>query len=389
MPSLGADMEAGTLLEWRIEPGDRVERGDIVALIDTDKAEIEIEIWQDGIVDRLDVSPGQTVPVGATLATLREEGESAAAAAAPAPVRPPASEPRRTAALAEAVAPRVRASPFARRRARDLGVALAAVKGTRADGAVTSADVEAAAGMTGEPRGGTEQPTPRAPGLTADRLAAMRRGIATAMARSKREIPHYYLETEIDLSRVLAWLEAENRRRSVSERLLHSILLLKAVARALATVPELNGYWLDGGFRPADGIHVGVGIAVRGGGLLAPAIVHVDRKDLDELMRDLRDLVGRARRAMLRSSEMTEATITVTSLGERGVEKVFGIIYPPQVALVGFGTITEKPWAEGGRIEARPVISATLSGDHRASDGHRGARFLAVIARLLQEPEVL
>jgi pyruvate dehydrogenase E2 component (dihydrolipoamide acetyltransferase) len=217
----------------------------------------------------------------------------------------------------------------------------------------------------------------------------MRRGIAAAMARSKREIPHYYLETGVDMSRALAWLEAENRRRPVPERLLHSVLLLKAVVLALEETPELNGHWVDDAFRPADGVHVGVAIAVRGGGLLAPAIVDADRKDLDQLMRDLRDLVGRARRAMLRSSELTRASITVTSLGELGVERVFGIIYPPQVALVGFGRVTEKPWAEAGRIVARPVIAASLSGDHRASDGHRGARFLAAVARLLQAPEDL
>ena len=217
----------------------------------------------------------------------------------------------------------------------------------------------------------------------------MRRAIAAAMARSKREIPHYYLGTQIDMSRAMAWLQAENLKRSVNERLLYSVLLLKAVALALREFPELNGFWVDGAFKPGEGIHVGVAISLRLGGLVAPAIHDLDQKSLSEIMVSLRDLVKRVRAGVLRSSEIADATITVTSLGEQGVETVFGVIYPPQVALVGFGKIVERPWAEGGMVGARPVIMASLSGDHRASDGHRGGLFLAALDRLLQEPEKL
>jgi pyruvate dehydrogenase E2 component (dihydrolipoamide acetyltransferase) len=217
----------------------------------------------------------------------------------------------------------------------------------------------------------------------------MRRAIAAAMARSKREIPHYYLATDIPLARASRWLAARNEQRSITERVLMAVPLLKAVALALKRYPELNGFFRDGAFVPGPGIHLGVAISLRQGGLIAPAIRDVDRKGLDELMRALSDLVGRARALTLRSSEMSDATITVTNLGDQGVDVVHGVIYPPQVALVGFGKIAERPWVEDGKVVVAPVVTASLSADHRASDGHRGALFLIELARLLQDPEKL
>jgi pyruvate dehydrogenase E2 component (dihydrolipoamide acetyltransferase) len=173
----------------------------------------------------------------------------------------------------------------------------------------------------------------------------------------------------------------------VVERLLLAPLLLKAVARGIAAAPDLNGHWVDGAFRPGEGVHLGVVISLRGGGLLAPTLRDVDRKSVDELMRELREVTGRARRGTLRGADVTEATLTVTNLGEGGVETVFGVIHPPQVALAGFCRVTERAWAEGGLVGARPVVTATLSADHRASDGQRGARFLAAVARALRDPE--
>jgi pyruvate dehydrogenase E2 component (dihydrolipoamide acetyltransferase) len=217
----------------------------------------------------------------------------------------------------------------------------------------------------------------------------MRKAIAAAMSRSKREIPHYYLGSHIELSTALAWLQAENLKRPIAERMLYSVLLLKAVAVAVREFPEMNGFWVDDAFKPSDAVHVGVAIALRQGGLIAPAIHDVDKKSLDEIMANLRDLVKRVRAGVLRSSEIADATITVTSLGEQGVETVFGVIYPPQVALVGFGKISERPWAANGMIGVKPVIMTSLAADHRASDGHRGGLFLSAIDRLLQTPEKL
>jgi pyruvate dehydrogenase E2 component (dihydrolipoamide acetyltransferase) len=219
-----------------------------------------------------------------------------------------------------------------------------------------------------------------------DFQTGMRRAIAAAMARSNREIPHYYLQTDIDMSHALRWLEAENQKRSIKDRVLPVVLLIKGMAKALTQVPELNGFWLDDRLQTQEGIHIGFAIALRQGGLITPAIHHADLKDMDELMAAMRDLIMRTRSGRLRSSEMTDSTITLTSLGDMGVGTVYGVIYPPQVALVGFGKISDQPWVENGMIGIRPVVTATLAGDHRASDGRTGGQFLDVLTRLLAEP---
>jgi pyruvate dehydrogenase E2 component (dihydrolipoamide acetyltransferase) len=217
----------------------------------------------------------------------------------------------------------------------------------------------------------------------------MRRAIAAAMSRSKRETPHFYLAQTIDMSNAIAWLAQENQRRPVTERLLHGVLLVKAVALALREVPELNAVWQGDEVARREDINVGVAIALRGGGLVAPAIHATDQLSLDELMHAFRDLVSRARSWSLRSSEMSDPTITVTSLGERGVESVFGVIFPPQVAIVGFGNMVERPWISEGQVLPCPVVNASLSADHRVTDGHRASAFLAAVDRLLQEPDEL
>ena len=478
MPTLGADMEAGKLVEWLVKPGDLVKRGQVIAIVETDKGAVEVECWDDGVVDALVVQPVTEVPVGTVLATLQEIGAPVASGVASGVVEPVARGAESSAGASRAdipeaaglaaagratgeatkpadtaVAPiasdgaatsapptgRLRATPAARRRAQELGIDLAAVTASGADGAIALEDVErAAAGAaksatgnaaptsasTGavdapktapgaDPRAstvttsapamaattsdhsavstGTRPPPPEAARTTspADRQAAMRDAIASAMAKSKREIPHYYLGQWIDLSRATAWLAARNAERPVTERVLFAAVLLTAIARTLREVPELNGFWVDGGFRPAAAIHLGVGIALRGGGLVAPAIHDAGERSVDDMMRALSDLVQRARGGSLRSSELTDATVTVTNLGDQGVETVYGVIYPPQVALVGLGKVVQRPWAEDGAVSVRPLIHATLSGDHRASVGHRGALFLAALDRILQSPEDL
>jgi len=387
MPTLGADMSAGTLTSWKKQPGDAVKRGDIVAVVETDKADIEIEVFTSGVLEKLLVEPGTTVPVGTPLALIREEGEAptppaaapapSAAPATPAPAAPPPPAP------AAAAAEHLLVSPSARHLAEELGVDLRAVTGTGPGGRIQRKDVEEAAAARGA------APAPAAPAAGEDRQARMRRAIAAAMSRSNREIPHFYVSTTVDLSRSLAWLAAENEKRPVAGRLLYGVLLLKAVALAAGEVPELNGFWEGDAPRPSEAVHVGVAVSLRGGGLVAPALHDTDRKSLDELMAEFRDLVQRARAGTLRSSELADPTITVTSLGEQGVEGVFGLIFPPQVALVGFGKVVERPWAEGGGVFVRPVIQASLAADHRVVDGHRAGLFLAAVDRRLQEPSTL
>lgn len=437
MPSLGADMESGTLVEWLVRPGDTVHKGDIVAVVDTSKANVEIECFDDGVIEQLIVTPGTTVPVGTVLATIQagpaapepaaprppEPAVLAAGAGEPAPPeRPPVPEPaaatspvtsplvRRLAAqrkvdlaglrgtgpggrvthadveAASRPPGRVRSSPLARRLAAELGVDLRSVAGGGPGGAVRARDIRRAA-----PPPVTRATTPTAaPSAQAiDRSAAMRAQIAVSMARSKREIPHYYLSETIDLDAALRWLHGRNRELPVPARIVPAALLLKASALALRAVPDLNGHFSDGAFRRSDAVHLGVAISLRGGGLVAPAIHDADRLGLDDLMAALKDLVTRTRAGRLRAAELADPTITVSNLGEQGVESILGVIYPPQVALVGFGAVTDRPWSVNGLLGVRPLVTASLAADHRVTDGATGARYLLRVRDLLQRPEEL
>lgn len=421
MPSLGADMDSGTLIAWHMAVGDHVTKGDIVAEVDTSKSVIDVETFTTGTVEEILVAEGAQVPVGTPLAVIREDSAGGAEAPA-APVVPPqqvaaAETPAPAATAVEPVpvepvpvpaappaptaprpAHRPMASPLARRHAAALGVDLASVSGTGPGGAVTTSDVERfAATQRGEParppvkvaEAATAEPPAARPLSPTERQAALRRAIGASMARSKREIPHYYLACDIDMSRAVQWLDERNAAAPVTERMLPAVLLLKATALALHEAPDLNGFWESDAFRPADGVHVGVAIALRGGGLVAPALHDADHRTLAELMTGLRDLVARARAGRMRSSEASEPTITVTSLGDQGVDVVQPVIYPPQVAIVGFGRIRSRPWAANGMLGVRPVVTATLAADHRVSDGHLGAVFLTSLDRLLQTPEEL
>jgi pyruvate dehydrogenase E2 component (dihydrolipoamide acetyltransferase) len=394
MPSLGADMEAGTLVQWLVKPGDRVKHGDIVAVVETQKGAIEIETFQSGQIEKFLVDVGTKVPVGTPLAEIRAEGEAKPAAMAPAPppkapvapeaARPPVQVPVRPSVpppVAAAPAAGARASPAARRLAEQRGIDLSAVTGTGPQGAITYADVERRLGAAGAP-------PERKRALWLD-LNAMRTAIAAAMARSKREIPHYYLEHQVDVTPCEQWLAQKNAALPPESRLLIGALDLKAVALAARRFPAFNGFYRDNKFEPAPAVHVGVAIAIRGGGLAAPALHDADQLSLDELMGCMRDLVQRTRAGRIRSSEISDPTITVSSLGERGVEALYGIIYPPQVAIVGFGKVVTRPWIVDGAVGPRSVVTITLSADHRVSDGHAGALFLAEIGKLLQEPDKL
>lgn len=439
-------MEAGKIVQWLVKPGDEVHRGDIVAVVETEKSTIEVEIFENGTMGELVVPEGERVPVGSVLAHVvarepeRTPGGARTLGAEPAREvdfheergRPPklsastsaqttphralvesplvrhlaerlgvdlvnvsgsgpggsvtradveraASTPGAEAPRPPPAARRPSSSPLARRLATELGVDLATIKGSGPRGSVVEKDVRLAAAAAGP-----EERTPEE--AAEDRQAAMRHAIGALMARSKREVPHYYLSTTIDLTAAVSWLEEANRERPVANRLLMPILLFKAAARAVKRVPEMNGFFIGGAFAPSEAVHLGVAISQRTGGVIAPAIHDVEQLSLEELMARMRDLVKRARAGVLRSSEMSDPTITVTNLGDLGVDSVFGVIYPPQVALVGFGRMREQPWAENGMLDVRPCVVATLSADHRVSDGMRGGHFLTEIDHLLQEP---
>jgi pyruvate dehydrogenase E2 component (dihydrolipoamide acetyltransferase) len=438
MPALGSGMESGTLVAWRKRVGDPVKRGDIIAEVETEKGLIEVECFEAGVVTEIVVAEGTKVPVGMTLARIGAAGTVPAAAlpvsapppmpaAAPVSVTDAVSMPVSAAPPTPApTAPLHRATPAARHLARELGLDADALPGSGAHGIVSREDVVAAAARAlpseGRPKisplarrraaelgvdlaaltpsaadgaihvsdvkNATRAARPPAePRATAPDAGGMRRAIAVAMSKSKREIPHYYVSHTVDLGPAMAWLAAENERRSVHERLLPGVLLLRATARALAKHRALNGHFIDGTARPSDRVHLGVAVALKTGGLVAPAIHDADTRTISELMDAFKDLVTRARAGQLRSSELTDPTATVTSLGDRGVEAVFPIINPPEVAMIGFGKIVERPWVVGGAIVPRPVVTVTLAADHRVSDGHDGGLFLATIESLLMEQD--
>ncbi|WP_307849673.1 dihydrolipoamide acetyltransferase family protein [Qaidamihabitans albus] len=412
MPSLGADMDEGTILEWLVKPGDVVHRGDVVAVVDTSKAAVDVECFTDGTVEKILLPVGEKVPVGTPLAIIGDGApEPPQAVTKPEPATKPqplASPPVRTFAkqagvdlaavhgtgrggaitradVEQVLAPRarrpepagVRVSPYAKRLAGELGVDLATLPGP----VLHARDVHAAA------RQPVQAQRPQAERPQAEQ--SMRQTIAALMSRSKREIPHYYLSITIDLQTALEWLHEYNRGVGVQDRVVPTALLIKATALAAAKVPALNGHWVGGAFRPGDGVRLGLAVSLRGGGLLVPTLADPGALALNEVMRTLSDVVARARTGRLRSSELAPATLTVTNLGDLGAESVQGVIYPPQVALVGFGAISKRPWAVGDLLGVRPLVTATLAADHRASDGAIGARFLDALDKLLQRPEGL
>jgi pyruvate dehydrogenase E2 component (dihydrolipoamide acetyltransferase) len=389
MPALGADMETAKLIQWHVKPGDSVKSGDVVAVVETHKGAIDVECFLEGVIDELAPLNVQ-MPVGALLAKIHRAGDAVLPAAAPSPQPSTAADaPVQVAPAAAApvlAGQRLKVSPAARHEASRLGIALKDVRGSGSDGSVTLGDVQRTASAA---KSGPQPAAPRPAGTAGFDPVQMRHAIAAAMARSKREIPHYYLSSTIDFFAAQTWLEAWNAVHEPIDRLLPATLLLKATALALAKVPQLNGFYEGDQYRAAPDIHVGWAVALRGGGLVAPAIHHVDCLALPALMVALRDLVQRARAGGLRSSELTDPTITVTSLGERGAESVWGVIYPPQVAIVGFGRVLQQPRVVQDQIVARPVVSVSLAADHRASDGHVGGQLLAAIDAALQAPNTL
>lgn len=439
MPSLGADMEEGTLVEWLVGVGDRVERGDIVASVETDKSTIEVEVFESGTVEELLVEPGTSVAVGAALARIGDgpggtsspptvdHPPTAAPVEAPGPDRPGTvvgdGPGRRHASvlrsplvrhLAErldvdtsrlqgtgpggvitrhdvqrsarpfadaATTSSPRATPRARRRAAELGVDLRELTGTGVAGAICERDVTDAARRHDETADSRAAPVGEEPGV--DR---MRAAIARTMERSNREIPHYHLSSTIDLGALTDWLATRNTGRPASGRVLPAAAILRACALAAVKVPELNGEWRDGAPVTADQVHLGVLVSLRRGGLMAPVIRDAQDRSVEELMATLSDLVERARRGSLRSSELSGATLTVTNLGDRGVDEVHGVIHPPQLAIVGVGRIALRPLVVDGEVVARPSAVVTLGADHRATDGRTGSRFLRHLETVLADP---
>jgi pyruvate dehydrogenase E2 component (dihydrolipoamide acetyltransferase) len=419
MPSLGADMDEGRITQWLVQPGDHVERGQIVVVVETDKSDIEVEVFEPATVAELLVAEGEIVPVGTPIARMHPDR----AGAVPEPATAPPPERRREPAAPAAPdrEPGRVMSPVLRHLAEQLHVDATHLHGSGPGGRVVRDDIERAARPPRPARPGGRRITPRARRLMAERglapdrfpeemlvtgdvvLAAppsepvpspgpapsrqdsMRRHIADLMTRSWREIPHYHLAQRLDLTVAIERLTATNESRALADRIVPGALLLCAAARAAAKVPQCNGWWHGGRFEPSDTVDLGLVLSLRTGGIIVPTIQRADELSPAEMMRRMTELVQQARQGRLRSSHLGEASITVTSLGDRGADSVIGVIHPPQVALVGFGAVRDDVWPSAEGVAVRPTVHASLAGDHRATDGLIGSRFLAQMQALLDD----
>ncbi|MFV5689395.1 dihydrolipoamide acetyltransferase family protein [Flavobacterium sp. ZT3R25] len=379
MPSLGADMEDATLIEWKKKPGDTVKHGDIIAEVETQKELIEIEIFEEGTIGELLIKEGTKIPVGTVMALINP--------------REVTSETKKEEKIIESIplqsieekiiesidAPKVedlsiKTAPLVEKISEDND--LSKITGTEPDETITKDEIE------------NTQEIPIETEKQSSIAEAIRSEVVAAMSQSNREIPHYYLEKRIDMTNVLAWLQVANSKRSQKQRLLPIALLIKATAKSLLEFPDLNAIW-DNGLQLKKDINIGFVVSLRTGGIIVPALHHVNIKSIDEIMDALNDIIPRARALRLQSSELSDSTITLTSIVDGGADTVFGVIYPPQVAIIGFGSISEQPFAENEMIGIRSCVSVTLAGDHRATDGLTGSRFLVSLNKHLQNPELL
>ncbi len=375
MPALGADMTEGRVVEWYVASGAHADRGQLVAVIETDKSDIEIEVFDPCVFDEFLVGLGEPVAVGEPIARITLD-EPRAEAPTPAPAAPDPAAP--TVAPDRAAAPSVidetperrRMTPRARRLARARGLE---PSGLPAGGTVTGDTI-----MRLADERGTKRPTsPKAPNV--------RRAVARLMERSWADIPHYHVASTLDLTEANGRLERYNADRAVDDRVVMAAVLYAAVARAAADTPRLNGWWRDGEFEPSDSVDLGVIVSLRTGGIVVPTIRNADRLDAAQMMTNVRELVERSRRGRLRERDLHPASISTTNMGELGADRVFGVIHPPQVALIGLGAPHLGPAVVDGAIAPRLLIEATVAGDHRAHDGLVAARLLRHLSRHLEE----
>jgi pyruvate dehydrogenase E2 component (dihydrolipoamide acetyltransferase) len=420
MPKLSMTMEEGELISWVKHEGDQVRAGDVIAEVNSDKVEMEVESPADGTLVRLAAAEGEVVPVGVPIATLETESDDLlggilAAPPGDAPAEeaearpdggetaapPPAAEAPQPAGADKApepVTPQPAAGPTpvvpaARRRAGELGVDLAAVTGSGRNGLVRVADVEAAAAPA------PEAPAPEVPAAAAQPaaeadveevpLTPMRRVVARRLTESMQSAPHFYLTTRVDVTRLLE-LRAELNRQLADggqdRKVSVNDLLVKACAGLLAANRELNVSFGGDKLIVHNRVHIGVAVAVDGG-LLVPVVRDADQKSLTQVAREAGELVERARAGKLSGDDMGGGTFTVSNLGMLGVEQFTAVINPPEAAILAVGAAGPEPLATAdGQVEVRQVLRLTLSIDHRAVDGATGARFLAQLKDVLEQP---
>ena len=435
MPSFGSDMATGTLAQWHVKEGESVSKGDIIASIDTMKGLIDMEVFDNGTIDSLLAGEGEELDIGAPIAQLRLLSENTVSTSnieKQSVVNIPSTETETdidakannvSQSKQEADTKKEEArtelsqqsqvtqpnkqllvSPVARKRALELGLDWRQLDhGHGPAGAIILQDIETAENTRVQSSSQSEkshQPIkslqlktvsqPKAIKETKPTPAEMmRQAISANVSRSKREIPHYYLQLDVVLNKALDCLSIHNADLPPSKRVLVNALVYCAIARSLTTFPAFNGFYNDGQYHASDEVHLGNAISLRTGGLIVASIHNAHRLGAIELMDKITDQVTRAREGGLRMSEVQDATVTVSNLGDRGSDSIQSIIFPPQVAIFGIGKPRKMPWIIDDEIVGATIVNISLAADHRVSDGHSGARLLNKINKLLQTPEKL
>jgi pyruvate dehydrogenase E2 component (dihydrolipoamide acetyltransferase) len=415
MPRLSDTMEEGTLAAWLKQPGDQVQRGDLLAEIETDKATMELESFEEGVLQQILVKEGETVPIGQPIAVI-DSGDGAAAvpaaaAAAPTPAEeasklqtapeveaPAASQAAATPAAAPSAAGGpVKASPMARAIARDQGIDLSTVTGSGPGGRVVRAEVQALAAGDGGRAAPAAAPAPAAQAPAAAQpatddddeeipLTNMRKTVARRLVESMQSAPHFYLTIQVEVDALLA-LRAELNQRLAGEGVKLSVndLLIKACAVTLQTHPDINVSWAGDKILRHRRIHVGIAVAVDGG-LIVPVVRDSDHKSVSQISKEAKALIDKARAGKLRPDDYTGGTFTISNLGMFGIDQFTAVINPPEAAILAVGTTSSEPVVQDGQLATRQRMKLTLSIDHRALDGATGAQFLADLKATLEEP---
>ena len=399
MPQMGYDMREGTVVRWYKQEGETVDRGEVIADIETDKATVEFEAYTGGVLGRIVAEAGIAVPVGELIAIITEPGESVpdvaapaasppAAAAAPTPA-PPAAEPAPTAAPAPSSDGEVRASPIARRLARERGIDLSLVTGTGPNGRITERDVEnyqaAPAAPEPAPAPSVAPEVVAAPSDSRIELSRMRQTIARVTSDSKSTAPHFYVTAEIDMGQAMSLRRDVNDEADPENRVSVNDLMVKACALALAKHPKFNSFFRGDHLEVHGAMNIGIAIALESG-LILPGVSNCESKSLLQIAAATKDLIARANSGTLRNEEYSSTTFSISNMGMFDVESFTAIIYPPHAAILAVGSVKQQPVVRDGELAVGTMMKATLSTDHRVADGAEAGQFLMEIKRVLENP---
>lgn len=404
MPKLSDTMTEGTIARWRKKKGDTVETGDILAEVETDKATMEMEAFDDGVLQEIYVPDGGKAAVGAKVALILAEGESADSSEAPKAEanlttkggKAPEAKPAAISTGAPDPNARVKASPLARKIAKERGVSLVGITGTGPTGRVVAKDVpekgSAPAATSSAAAPALKIPaTPAGEGDTSVPLSNMRRTIADRLVASKQQNPHFYLSIEVDASQLMRLRKEANTANEAAglPKLTVNDFVLLAIARAASQHPYINASWAGDSIIQYGAVNIAVAVAVEDG-LVTPVIRNAHKLSLKDISAAVKDLATRARNKKLKPEEYQGGTITVSNLGSYGIEQFFAIINPPQAAILAIGAIVKKPVVNAkGEIVVGERMNISLSGDHRVVDGAVGAEYLTTLRKLVENPALM